>query len=85
MAPRKTAKKMSGKSAAKQSARTDTYKPSLYLHGTNIPDHLKSVKPGEKVSITLQGTITHRSEDPKGVSSVEFEIGKIEPEKAGKK
>ncbi len=68
-------KTMKGKSVAKEPA--PVYKPSIWFDNGNLPASLKDVKPGAKVSLTVTGRITSRTEDAKGVSNLQFEIGKV--------
>lgn len=71
---RATGKRMKGKGMVSKPA---TYKPTLYLDNGNIPASIKNTKPGSRVSMTVEGKITRRSEETGGTTRVDVEISRI--------
>jgi hypothetical protein len=69
-------KKMRGKSVVAEQT-PPTYRPSIYFDNGNLPASLKDVKPGAQVSLTITGRVVRRTENAKGVSDLQFEIGKV--------
>jgi hypothetical protein len=85
--PKKTTRKLSGKSAAKAES-NPTVKPYMYLDDSQIPKELQNSKVGSKVTLTMTGKVVGMSEHSyKGGTSksVNLEFDKVQlPKKKGK-
>jgi hypothetical protein len=71
---RSSTKRMKGKGTISKSP---VYKPTLYLDDGNIPTSIRKAKPGSRVSMTVEGKISRRSEEAGGTTRVDVEIGRI--------
>lgn len=61
--PKKSSKKLKGKSISEAQADPCEYKPTIHLDDKQIPSGLRGVKVGKEVDITVKGKIVYKSEN----------------------
>lgn len=83
--PKKKGKKTSlGKSMQAVMSAPVIYKPTIYLEDKQIPAGIENVKPGKKVKLEVEATITRKSEsagEKKNTSEIVLEVQSIKTAK----